>query len=150
MTRRDRQDVLDQLERARDVAPRAITGAERPDELLRTAFPAFVGRQVRTAWELMARSVDQDATVFATLSGAMTPAGIHQSCLIPMVESGMIDVLTTTGANLYHDAHRVIGHRIREIRPEAGDALLREARIIRIYDLGFEERVLLDTDALFC
>jgi deoxyhypusine synthase len=98
----------------------------------------------------MARSVDQDATVFATLSGAMTPAGIHQSCLIPMVESGMIDVLTTTGANLYHDAHRVIGHRIREIRPEAGDALLREARIIRIYDLGFEERVLVDTDALFC
>ena len=149
MSNRGRQDVLEQLERARDVAPRAITGDERPDELLATAFPAFVGRQVRTAWELMARSITEDATVFATLSGAMTPAGIHRSCLIPMIQGGLVDVLTTTGANLYHDAHRVIGHRIREISPEAGDGLLREARIIRIYDLGFEEQVLFDTDALF-
>ncbi|MCU0302649.1 MAG: deoxyhypusine synthase family protein [Thermoanaerobaculales bacterium] len=149
MDKNRRNDVLDQLGRAREVAPAAITGGERADELLQKAFPAFVGRQVRTAFELMARSIDEGATVFATLSGAMTPAGIHQSCLIPMIRAGMIDVLTTTGANLYHDAHRVIGHRVREIRPEAGDALLREARIIRIYDLGFEEKVLFDTDALF-
>jgi deoxyhypusine synthase len=149
MGKNGRNDVLDQLGRAREVAPGAITGGERADELLRKAFPAFVGRQVRTAFELMARSVDEGATVFATVSGAMTPAGIHQSCLIPLIRAGMIDVLTTTGANLYHDAHRVIGHRVREIRPEVGDALLREARIIRIYDLGFEEKVLFDTDALF-
>jgi deoxyhypusine synthase len=97
----------------------------------------------------MARSIEQDATVFVTLSGAMTPAGLHQSCIVPMIENGLIDVLTTTGANLYHDAHRVIGHRIHEIRPDAGDRALRDARIIRIYDLGFEEKVLFDTDALF-
>jgi deoxyhypusine synthase len=66
-----------------------------------------------------------------------------------MVQNGLIDVLTTTGANLYHDAHRVIGHRVHEIRPDAGDRALRDARIIRIYDLGFEEKVLFDTDALF-
>jgi deoxyhypusine synthase len=30
----------------------------------------------------------------------------------------------------------VIGHRIREIAPDAGDIELRIARIIRIYDLG--------------
>ncbi|MCA9564166.1 MAG: deoxyhypusine synthase family protein, partial [Myxococcales bacterium] len=106
-------------------------------------------RQVRTAYELMARCVAENHTVFATLSGAMTPAGLHRSCLVPMVQRGLIDVLTTTGANLYHDAHRVIGHRIREIAPDAGDTLLREARIIRIYDLGFHENVLLETDQLF-
>ena len=149
MEKNDAETLIEDFETARSVAPTAITGDETPDELLRSAFPAFVGRQVRTAWELMARSVDDDATVFATLSGAMTPAGLHRSCVVPMVRAGLIDVLTTTGANLYHDAHRVIGHRIREIRPEAGDARLREARIIRIYDLGFEEQVLLDTDILF-
>ncbi|MCA9622831.1 MAG: deoxyhypusine synthase family protein [Myxococcales bacterium] len=142
-------DGTSALEQAREARPRAITGKETPEELLQAAFPAFVGRQVRTAFELMLRSIEQNNTVFLTLSGAMTPAGLHRSCLVPMVEGGMIDVLTTTGANLYHDAHRVIGHRIAEIAPDAGDRALREARIIRIYDLGFDERVLLETDLLF-
>ena len=137
------------LDAAREVRPGPITGKERPDQLLASAFPAFVGRQVRTAFELMARSIESDHAIFLTLSGAMTPAGLHRSCIVPMVQAGMIDVLTTTGANLYHDAHRVIGHRIAEIRPDAGDTALREARIIRIYDLGFDERVLLETDQLF-
>jgi deoxyhypusine synthase len=79
----------------------------------------------------------------------MTPAGLHQSCLIPLIERGLIDCITTTGANLYHDAHRIIGHRVREIEPNAGDLQYRLARIIRIYDLGFWEETLLETDKLF-
>jgi deoxyhypusine synthase len=135
--------------RAREVRPTAITGKERPHDLLANAFPAYVGRQERTAYELMRRSVTENAAVFLTLSGAMTPAGLHQSCLIPLIERGLVDCITTTGANLYHDAHRVIGHNIREIDPNAGDVLLRLSRIIRIYDLGFSEKTLLETDRLF-
>ncbi len=97
----------------------------------------------------MRRSIDQNCAVFLTFSGAMTPAGLHQSCLIPLIERGLVDCITTTGANLYHDAHRVIGHRIREIDPTAGDLQYRLARIIRIYDLGFWEETLLETDRLF-
>jgi deoxyhypusine synthase len=145
----DPTPIAEQVAASREVRPRAITGREAPHELLATAFPAFVGRQVRTAFELMERSVTSTDTVFCTMSGAMTPAGLHRSCIVPLVQAGLIDVLTTTGANLYHDAHRVIGHRIREIAPDAGDTLLREAKIIRIYDLAFDERVLLETDQLF-
>ena len=76
---------------------------------------------VGTINELMGRSVQEDCAVFLTLSGAMTPAGLHRSCLVPLVQRGVISALTTTGANLYHDAHRVIGHRIREIAPDVGD-----------------------------
>lgn len=137
------------FEHTREVSMGGITGRESPEELLRTRFPAFVGRQERTAFELMARAVEEDYATFLTLSGAMTPAGLHQSCLIPLIERGLIDCLTTTGANLYHDAHRIIGHRIREIDPNAGDLALRLARIIRIYDLGFWEETLLETDRLF-
>jgi deoxyhypusine synthase len=134
---------------ARRVDPRPITGKESAADLLAHAFPAYVGRQERTAFELMQRSLTEDAAVYLTLSGAMTPAGLHQSCLIPLVERGILSVLTTTGANLYHDAHRVIGHAIREVNPNAGDLQMRLARIIRIYDLGFWEEALLDTDRLF-
>src|SRR5689334_4748918 len=137
------------FQRARTVDPRPITGREKPEDLLAHAFGAYVGRQVRTAFELMKRSVAEDCSIFLTLSGAMTPAGLHQSCLIPLVERGIISALTTTGANLYHDAHRIIGHAIREVNPDAGDLQYRLARIIRIYDLGFWEEALLDTDRLF-
>jgi deoxyhypusine synthase len=137
------------FEQSRDVRPTAITGKERPHEILIERFPAYVGRQERTAYELMRRSIEKDCAVFLTFSGAMTPAGLHQSCLIPLLERGLVDCLTTTGANLYHDAHRIIGHRIREIDPTAGDLQYRLARIIRIYDLGFWEETLLETDKLF-
>ena len=102
---------------ARDVRPGAITGRERPREIIEGRFPAYVGRQERIAFELMRRSIEEDARVFLTMSGAMTPAGLHASCIIPLIERGIVDCITTTGANLYHDAHRVIGHRIREIDP---------------------------------
>jgi deoxyhypusine synthase len=134
---------------ARKADPRPITGKETPAELLEHAFSAYVGRQERTAFELMRRSMEVDASIFLTLSGAMTPAGLHQSCVIPLIEKGVISALTTTGANLYHDAHRIIGHAIREVNPNAGDLQYRLARIIRIYDLGFWEEALLDTDRLF-
>src|SRR5476651_1636659 len=137
------------FQKSRTVDPKAITGRESPHDLLLHAFGAYVGRQERTAYELMRRSMEEDYSLFATLSGAMTPAGLHQSCLIPLIERGVIESLTTTGANLYHDAHRLIGHRIREIDPNAGDLALRLARIIRIYDLGFWEGTLLQTDKLF-
>ncbi len=99
------------FEQARDVHPLAITGRETPHAILTERFPAYVGRQERTAYELMRRSIEQDCAVFLTFSGAMTPAGLHQSCLIPLIERGLVDCITTTGANLYHDAHRIIGHR---------------------------------------
>jgi deoxyhypusine synthase len=137
------------FEHARDVTPRAITGKETPHQILLERFPAYVGRQERTAYELMRRSVEHDCAIFLTFSGAMTPAGLHQSCLIPLLDRGLVDCITTTGANLYHDAHRIIGHRIREIDPTAGDLQYRLARIIRIYDLGFWEETLLETDRLF-
>jgi len=98
----------------------------------------------------MRTSIEKDHAVFATLSSAMTPAGMHQSCVIPMIERGFIQCLTTTGANLYHDLHRTLGHLIHEVNPAGDDGAYRKARIIRIYDLGFDEDVLLDTDRFFC
>jgi deoxyhypusine synthase len=145
----NRSQLRKPFEKARRVDPRPITGKESPHELLEHAFSAYVGRQERTAYELMRRSIEEDCSIFLTLSGAMTPAGLHQSCFIPLIERGILSCLTTTGANLYHDAHRIIGHAIREVNPNAGDLALRLARVIRIYDLGFWEEALLDTDRLF-
>ena len=145
----EKQALRKDFQRAKNVHPTGITGKESARDIIANMFPAYVGRQERTAFELMQRSSQDDCCTFVTMSGAMTPAGLHQSCLIPLIERGLVDCLTTTGANLYHDAHRIIGHRIREIDPNAGDLEYRLSRIIRIYDLGFWEETLLETDKLF-
>jgi deoxyhypusine synthase len=137
-------------QRSRPVDPPAITGSESPRHLLERFFPAFAGRGLREAHRLMRTSIEEEHVVFATLSGAMTPAGMHQSCVIPLIEAGFIHCITTTGANLYHDLHRTLGHLIQEVNPAGDDAAYRRAKIIRIYDLGFDEEVLLDTDRFFC
>ncbi len=136
--------------RVRPVDPAPLSGRETPRELLENHFPAFAGRGLREAHRLMRASVEEDHAVFATVSGAMTPAGMHQSSIIPAIEAGWISSLTTTGANLYHDLHRTLGHLIHEVNPAGDDGAYRKARIIRIYDLGFDEEVLLDTDRFFC
>ena len=57
------------FERARDVQPTGITGKERPTDIIARMFPAYVGRQERTAFELMQRSSADDTTTFLTFSG---------------------------------------------------------------------------------
>ena len=54
---------------ARKVQPKPITGKESAVEMLETAFGAYVGRQERTAFELLRRTLDENSAVFMTLSG---------------------------------------------------------------------------------
>ena len=66
-------------------------------------------------------------SVFLSVSGAMTPAGLHQSCIIPLIKSGAVSCLTTTGANVYHDLHRTLGYVIHEVNPQGAYARSKEA-----------------------
>jgi deoxyhypusine synthase len=126
-----------------------IDGRETTPELLQKSFLAYGGRELRTAWELLERAVREDYTIVLTLSGAMTPADLARSCINPLIERGVVDLVCTTGANLYHDAHRSLGHILREGSPHVDDRMLRREQIIRIYDIFFDEQVLLETDRFF-
>ena len=131
------------------IATRPISGRETVEEMLGNAFPAFVGRQVRDGYRVIKKMAKEDSAVVFTMSGAMTPADLGASCVVPLVRSGFIDVLATTGANLYHDVHRLIGKELFAVNPAHGDLDYRKKETIRIYDIGFDESVLLDTDRLF-
>jgi deoxyhypusine synthase len=88
-----------------------------------------------------------DVTVGMSLTGAMTPAGLGMSVIIPLIEAGFIDWIVSTGANLYHDAHFGLGLAMHRGSPFADDVELREAGVVRIYDIFFDYDVLLSTDA---
>jgi deoxyhypusine synthase len=90
-----------------------------------------------------------DATVGLSLSGALTPAGLGISCLVPLLEAGFIDWIVSTGANLYHDTHFALGMDMHQSRPGLDDLKLREHQVIRIYDIVFDYENLLGTDQFY-
>src|SRR3954453_6034577 len=93
--------------------------------------------------------LDDDVTVGLTMTGALTPAGLGMSAVIPLIEAGFVDWIISTGANLYHDTHFGIGLELRQGSAQISDTVLREEEVVRIYDIFFDYSVLLDTDAFF-
>ncbi len=119
-------------------------------DLIDASFLAYNGRRLREACRLFAeKMLAHDTVVGMSITGALTPAGLGMSCLIPLIEAGFIDWVVSTGANLYHDAHFGLGLSMFQGHPEADDVALRKAGVVRIYDIFFDYRVLLSTDSFF-
>jgi deoxyhypusine synthase len=132
------------------IAPPPVSKDVSAADLIDTAFLAYNGGRLREGCRLFTeRMLDDDVTVGVTLTGALTPAGLGMSTLIPLIEAGFIDWIVSTGANLYHDAHFGLGLEMRQGNPHVSDVVLREEEVVRIYDIFFDYSVLLDTDAFF-
>ena len=132
------------------IDPRPVTGTTTVRELVDGALLAYNGARLREAAQLFVRRMlEDDVTVGVSLSGALTPAGLGMSCLIPLVEAGFVDWIVSTGANLYHDTHFGIGLTMHRGRPDLDDVALRKDGVVRIYDIVFDYAVLLDTDAFY-
>ena len=130
------------------IDPQGVTGRETIAELVDNAFLAYNAGRLREACRLYAdRMLADNATVGMSLTGAMTPAGLGMSTIIPLMEAGFIDWIVSTGANLYHDAHFGLGLSMHRGTPFADDVELREEGVVRIYDIFFHYDVLLSTDA---
>jgi deoxyhypusine synthase len=117
-------------------------------EMVDQAYLAYNAGRLREACELLTRKMlGDDVLVGVSLTGALTPAGLAMTCLVPLVEAGFIDWIVSTGANVYHDTHFGIGLDMRRGTPFLDDTELREAGVVRIYDVLFDYEVLLKTDA---
>ena len=132
------------------IDPRPIDKTISVTDLVDSTFLAYNAARLREACQLFARRMlDDDVTIGVSLTGAMTPAGVGIAAIIPLIEHGFIDWMTSTGANLYHDTHFGIGLNMHVGSPFANDITLREQGIVRIYDIFFDYEVLLETDAFF-
>ena len=134
----------------RSIAPPALTGKETVADLIDQTFYAYNAGRLNEAARLLAEKVlEDDVTVGLTITGALTPAGLGMSALIPLMEAGFVDWIVSTGANLYHDTHFGIGFSMHQGRFDADDVELHEQGVVRIYDIFFDYNVLLDTDAFY-
>jgi deoxyhypusine synthase len=119
-------------------------------DLVDESFMAYNAARLREACRLYTQKMlDEDVTIGVTLTGALTPAGLGISALIPLIKAGFIDWIISTGANLYHDTHFGIGLALHQGNTQISDVVLRDEEVVRIYDIFFDYSVLLDTDSFF-
>ena len=132
------------------IAPRSIKKNINIVDLVDDHFEAYNSARLREACQLLAQKMlDADVTVGMSISGALTPAGLGGSCIVPLMKAGFVDWIVSTGANLYHDTHFSIGRAIHRGSPFLDDRILRKESVIRIYDILFDYKVLLDTDQFY-
>ncbi len=109
---------------------------------------AYNGGRLRAACQLLRDKYSQrDVTVGLSLAGALTPAGLGPSTVIPLMNHGFVDWITATGANMYHDLHFAFNLPMHRGSHLVDDADLRKKGVTRIYDILFDyEDVLMETD----
>ncbi len=128
--------------------PTPVTRNQTAADLIDGTFKAYNGARLAEACRLFSdKMLEGDGTVGMSLTGALTPAGLGKSCLVPLLKAGFVDWIISTGANLYHDLHYGLGMELFAGSPNLDDIDLRHAGVIRIYDVLFDYDVLLDTDA---
>jgi deoxyhypusine synthase len=132
------------------IDPRRVDGRERVADLIDGTFLAYNAARLREGCQLFTQKMlEPDVTVGLTLTGALTPAGLGMATIIPLIESGFVDWIISTGANLYHDTHFGLGLSMHRGNAQESDVVLREEGVVRIYDIFFDYDVLLSTDAFF-
>ena len=130
-------------------APHGEGLSEDVASLIDTYFNAYNSARLREACQTFARMIDDGTTIGLSIAGALTPAGLS-SVLVPLMQAGFIDYISSTGANLYHDLHFDLDLPLYRGQPDvvsgAHDVALRKDGIIRVYDVLFPADVLYKTD----
>ena len=117
-------------------------------DFIDSTYFAYNSARLKEACQLGVKAISQEnVTVGLTIAGALTPASLGISTIIPLIEAGYIDFIISTGANLYHDLHYALNYSLYSSHPNQDDLELRKEGIIRIYDILFSADVLFDTDA---
>lgn len=113
-------------------------------------FQAYNAGRLREACHLFVeKMLKGNVTVGLSITGALTPAGLGGTCIVPLIKHGLVDWIVSTGANLYHDTHFSVGHTLYSGTSFIDDVELRRQGIIRIYDILFDYEVLLHTDDFY-
>ena len=110
--------------RGKKIDPRRINGSETVVDLIDGTFQAYNSGRLREACQLFTDKIlERDVTVGLTLTGALTPAGLGMSCLIPLIEAGFVDWIISTGALILGWGRRarspMVLHQVLQQRPLA-------------------------------
>jgi deoxyhypusine synthase len=132
------------------IFPDPITGREKLTTIIEKTFLAYNAARIREACRLyVEKMLKRDVYVGMSLAGALTPAGLGKSAIVPLINAGFVDWIVSTGANLYHDLHFAFDLNLHIGSHHVDDAELRDNGVVRIYDILMSYTdCLLETDRL--
>jgi len=97
------------------------------------------GRLGRAAGIIQRMFDDSECFTFLSMSGPMVPGGLRK-VVSQLVESGKIDAIVTSGANIVHDLVEAYGGAHYRVPAGKDDYELREAGMGRIADIYVKEQ----------
>jgi len=132
------------------IQPKNLTGKESLVKIMDDTFLAYNSARLKEGCQLFTeKMLAPDVTIGMSLSGALTPAGLGCSSIVPLIEAGFVDWIVATGANLYHDMHFALNYPVKVGSFKFDDTELRNNDIVRVYDvlLGYSD-CLMATDEI--
>jgi deoxyhypusine synthase len=93
----------------------------------------FQGRALADAHNLWIDMLSDNGTIFLGLSGALIAAGMRR-LISYLIKNHYVDVVVSSGANLFHDLHETLGRYHYQASHDMSDAELQEAQVGRFYD----------------
>ncbi len=132
------------------IFPDALTGKEKLADVIEKTFLAYNAARIREACGLfVTKMLEKNVFVGMSLAGALTPAGLGKSAIVPLINAGFVDWIVSTGANLYHDLHFAFNLNLHVGSHRVDDADLMKNDVVRIYDILFSYNdCLLETDRI--
>jgi deoxyhypusine synthase len=132
------------------ILPQNLTGKEKLADVIDNAFLAYNSARLKEGAQLFVKKMlEPGVTIGMSLSGALTPAGLGCSSIVPLIKAGFVDWIVATGANLYHDLHFALNYPVHVGDFRMDDTELRNNDIVRVYDvlLGYSD-CLMATDEI--
>jgi deoxyhypusine synthase len=110
------------------------------------ALTGFQGRKLGESVQTWAEMLKQNnLTIMLGYTGAMSPAGMRKIIAF-LIQNRMIDVLVSSGANMFHDIYESTGGKHYIGSHVANDEALFEEGVDRIYDVFAVEKEFRGTD----
>lgn len=103
----------------------------------------FEARNVGRGARLFRLMVDDGDIIWLGIAGAGIAGGMG-GIVVSLLEAGFIDVICSTGAQVYHDLHFAYDLPVKAIPPQWNDNDLRKHGDTRIYDIGIREKETLE------
>jgi deoxyhypusine synthase len=101
--------------------------------LMKMEGAGFQARALADSHNLWLDMLTDNSTVFLGLSGALVAAGMRR-LISYLIKNHYVDVVVSTGANLFHDLHETLGRYHYQGADEWSDEELQDAQVGRFYD----------------
>lgn len=105
----------------------------------------FQGRKLGEAYKVWTQMLNDRTTIFLGIAGALIPAGMRKLILF-LIQKRYVDVVVSTGAQLFHDLYESFGEPHWKGSPEMDDNDLRAERVDRVYDCLLSENILMQCE----